>query len=207
MPLQQEPQMSLTERAESANLKNAHNYLILDIERFKGRAEIEFWDLGDYKNRRIHADSVVEWPRNICVAWMFMGDKKVSFASEWDDGPEQMHRRIWEALDKAQIHSGHNVARFDIRKLNTGFREHDLGLPSPSKPVDTLTEARKVFGDESMTLDALCKRMGIPSKVNKYDLEVARAACAGDKRAQKEIREYCCGDVLASRGLVEKMRG
>lgn len=201
--------MSLAAAVESAKLNNAHNYLILDIERLPGRFTADFWDMGSFKNRRIHPDMVIEWPRTICVAWKFVGTKRVEFASEWDDGPEQMHRRIWEAIDRAQIVSGHNSDRFDVRKLNTGFREHcyELRLPTPAKPVDTLKEARKVFGDESMTLDALCARMGIARKTDRYEVEVARAACAGDKKAQRRIKLYNCGDVGASEALVTRMRG
>ena len=199
--------MSILEIEAPARIQNPVNVLTLDIERLPGRFEADFWDMNSMKNRRIHADMVTEWPRTICAAWKWYGSKTVAFASEWDDGPEAMHRIVWEALDKAQILIGHNVAGFDVKKLNTGFREHGLGEPSPFKRVDTLKEARKAFGDESMTLDALCKRMGITAKTDKYDVETARAACAGDKTAQRKLKAYNVGDIWASEALVDKMRG
>ncbi len=52
------------------SVKRTHaKILTVDIERMKGAAEVEFWDLGDFKNRRIHADTVTQWPRTICAAW------------------------------------------------------------------------------------------------------------------------------------------
>jgi len=201
--------MSITEieAAGSPLRADAANVVTLDLERFKGRAEIEFWDLGDYKNRRIHADSVVEWPRTICVAWKVYGTKRVEFASEWGDGRETMLRRVWEVVDKADYITGHNVERFDLRHLNTEWAELGLTAPAPPKVIDTLKEARKVFGAESKTLDALCKRFGVTAKTGKYDLEVARRALAGSLKDQREITTYCKGDVLASEGFVDRLRG
>jgi hypothetical protein len=181
--------------------------LTLDIERLPGQATVPFWGLGDYKHRRIHADHVTAWPRTVCVAWNWYGERRIHFASEWDDGPEQMHHRVWEAYDRADILYGHNVAGFDTKHLNSGWR--DLGLPRPSsyQTVDTLKVARREFGDESKTLDALCRRLGITSKTDKYDVRVAQAAVDGNRRAQARIRAYNCGDVIASRALVDSFRG
>jgi DNA polymerase elongation subunit (family B) len=195
------------------------NVLTLDIERLPGRArhehrgltiEGDFWDLNGWKHTigyRLPIESVIEWPRTICVAWKWYGAKRVEFASEWDDGPEDMHRRVWEAYDRAHVIYGHNVDRFDTKHLNTGWRDLGLPEPSPFKSVDTLKEARKKFGDESMKLAALTQRLGINTKTDTYDVEVARAACAGNKAAQRRIKAYNAGDVVASEALVDRLRG
>lgn len=176
--------------------------LIFDIERMKGQASIDFWDLGDYKGRRISADDVTQWPRTICVAWSWMGKEDIYFAAEWSrGGSEKMLRDIWKALDEADIVVGHNVAGFDIKKLNSEFRDLGLTPPRPYKVVDTLKEARKHFGDESKTLDALNKRIGVSAKTDKYNVDIARAACDGDKIAQATIRSYNEGDIVASEAL------
>lgn len=201
---------TLEERLETTRRSVADSgakILIFDIERLKGTAEIEFWSLSDYKNRRIHADSVITWPRTICVAWNWFGENKIHFASEWDDGPEGMFQRVWEAFDEADILVGHNIAGFDIKHLNSAWRDLGLPPPSPYKVVDTLKEARKYFGDESKTLDALCKRLDLTAKTDKYDADTARAAVAGDKKAQKRIQGYNCGDITASLALYQRLRG
>lgn len=197
MTLAEQVATRATEIAQRSELK----ILVYDIERMKGRAEVEFWSLSDFKGRRIHADDVAAWPRTICIAWRFLGDTETQFASEWDDGPRKMHKRIWEAFDQADITVGHNSKSFDERHLNTGWRDLGMLPPSPSKPIDTLSVARARFGDESRTLDALCQRIGLTGKSDRYDVEVARAACAGDKEAQQRIRLYNEGDIDATEAL------
>jgi hypothetical protein len=175
--------------------------LVYDIERMKGSASVEFWSLSDFKSRRIHADDVTAWPRTICIAWRFLGETETHFASEWDDGHRKMHKRIWDAFNTADITVGHNIKGFDEKHLNTGWRDLGLTPPSPCVPIDTLTVARSRFGDESKTLDALCKRIGLIGKTDRYNVEVARAACAGDQDAQAQIQAYNVGDIDATEAL------
>lgn len=195
------------EEARKSVIKTEAKILTLDIERMKGQASIEFWDLGDYKNRRIHADDVVEWPRTICVAWNWYGDRRMDFASEWGDGREEMLNRIWKAVDGADIVVGHNIVGFDMKKLNSEWRDIGLVPPTPYKTVDTLKEARKYFGDESKTLDALCTRLGVGGKTDRYDVDVAKAALEGDRKAQIAIQSYNEGDILATLNLYDNLRG
>lgn len=197
--------MTLMERVEKRIAAMAPRQelkiLIYDIERMKGSAGVEFWSLSDFKNRRIHADDVTAWPRTICIAWRFLGDKTTQFASEWDDGQRGMHKAIWNAFNEADITVGHNVKGFDEKHLNSGWRDLGMMPPAPTKPIDTLTAARARFGDESKTLDALCRRIGLTGKSDRYDVEVARDACAGDTKAQKKIRAYNIGDIDATEAL------
>jgi hypothetical protein len=200
--------MSLAARVEGARLNTPKmTVLTLDIERLPGTFTADFWDLNAFKNRRIHPDTVIEWPRTVCAAWRFYGSAKTEFASVWGDGTEGMLRRVWEAYDQADVLYGHNVDRFDSRKLNSEWRDLGLPPPSPYKVVDTLKEARKTFGDESNTLAALTERLGIDTKTDKYDVTVARAAVAGDPAAQRKIRAYNIGDIAASEALVDRLRG
>jgi hypothetical protein len=199
-------------------LQNAHNVLIYDLERVPGRArhqhrgltiEGDFWDLNSWKHTlgyRLPADSVIEWPRTICAAWRWYGKPKVHFAAEWQPGGHQgMLAKLWEAHDKAQITIGHNIKGFDERKLLTDWLLYGLPRPSPSKPFDTLTEARKL-GFESNTLASLTDRLGIETKTDKYDVETARAAVSGDRAAQRKIRAYNEGDIDASTALYDALR-
>lgn len=204
---------------ESARLHNPHNVLTLDIERTPGRARVkhrgltitgDFWDLSSWKHTlgyRIHPDDVLEWPTTICAAWHWYGHKAVEFASVWDDGHDGMHQRIWDAYDRAQVLYGHNVDNFDTKHLNEAWLQLGLPEPSPRRPLDTLKEARKAFAFESNTLASLTKRLGIDTKTDKYDVATARAAVAGDKKAQRKLKAYNIGDIHASREFVDRLRG
>lgn len=203
MSLQAELDKIQTPRLQAEPLK----VMTLDLERLPGSATVPFWGLNDYKGRRLRHDYVTEWPRTICVAWRWYGNQRTEFASEWGDGAAGMLEAVWRAYDQADVIYGHNVERFDTRHLNSGWRDLGLPPPSPYKIVDTLAEARKVFGDESMTLGALTQRLGIETKNDRYDADVARAAVAGDKAAQRKITRYCKGDVGASEAFVDRLRG
>lgn len=197
----------------------APNVLTLDIERLPGRArhqhrgltiEGDFWDLGSWKHTlgyRIPHESVLEWPRTICVAWQFYDTKRVEFASEWGDGRDEMLRRVWDAYDRADLLYGHNVDRFDTRNLNSEWLVLGLAPPSPVKILDTLKEARKTFGFESNTLASLTERTGVNTKTDKYNIAMARAACAGSKADQRRLKAYNVGDIHASREFVDRLRG
>lgn len=182
--------------------------LILDIERLPGQASVPFWDLGDFKNRRIHADHVVEWPRTICAAWRWYGNKRVEFAAEWGKGGRQrMLERTWAAYDQADIVVGHNLKNFDSKKLKGDWKLAGLPSPRPWKTVDTLTVARQEFGFESNTLDALCRRFGLDGKIDRYDPRVAADACAGNREAQRRIRIYNQADVEQTEMFYDELRG
>jgi hypothetical protein len=199
--------MTIADIAARAPKLAGQNVLILDIERMKGSATIEFWDLGDFKNRRIHADDVTLWPRTICAAWAWYGDDRVGFSAEWGKpGREGMLTRLWSLYDKAQIVVGHNIKGFDTKKLKAEWAAIGLTPPSPFKQVDTLTIARREFGFESNTLDSLCKRFGITAKDGRYDVEVARAALGGCREAQRTLKSYNCGDIAATLGLYDHVR-
>lgn len=193
--------------------------LTLDIERLPGRAkhqhrgltiEGDFWDLGSWRHLigyRLPPESVVEWPRTICAAWRFYGDKRTEFASEWGDGRDDMLRRIWEAYDQADLLYGHNVDRFDTKNLNAEWLTLGLHAPSPFKILDTLKEARKTFGFESNTLASLTQRLGVDTKTDKYSIVMARSAVAGDKKSQRQLKAYNVGDIDASEAFVDRLRG
>lgn len=212
--------MSVATIAEAARLNAPKKtVLTLDIERLPGRArhqhrgltiEGDFWDLGSWKHLigyRIPHESVIEWPRTICVAWRFYGVRRTDFTSEWDDGREAMLHRTWEAYDQADVVYGHNVDRFDTKNLNAEWLTLGLPAPSPFKIVDTLKEARKTFGFESNTLASLTQRLGIATKTDKYSVEMARAAVAGDKAKQRKLKAYNIGDIAASEEFVDRLRG
>lgn len=182
--------------------------LTVDIERMKGTFVGEFWDLNDYKNRRIHPSDVVQWPRTICLAWRWYGNKRVEFAAEWQDGGrEAMLRTAWDLYHQADIVVGHNIDGFDTKKLASEWHDLRLGKPRPWKSVDTLKIARSQFGYESNTLDALLTRWGLQGKTDRYDVEVARRACAGDKAAQNKLRRYNQGDIIATEAAYDAVRG
>lgn len=180
--------------------------LVLDIERIRGEFTGRFWSLNDYKRRRISHKDVTEWPRTVCAAWRWYGEKKIHFAAEWQEGGSiEFAAKISTAMRQADIITGHNVGRFDIKHLRSLFRDNGVMQPPKAKVIDTLTIARRELGDESLTLDALCQRYGIPTKDGQYNEAVVLEAIAGNRSAQRAIKQYNMGDVEASTGLYTVM--
>jgi hypothetical protein len=195
--------------------------LTVDIERVPGRFRIEgyrgsldiegdFWDLGQYRRmiyRRIEPDEVLEWPRTVCLAWRWYGNKRVEFAAEWQPGGfEGMLRKAWDLFDRADMTVGHNVDRFDEGNLRGEWMTLGLTPPSPVRPIDTLKHARTTARLESYKLDSLLKRFGVGGKTDKYSVKLARAAVTGDREAQRTLRAYNVGDIEASETLYDYIR-
>jgi hypothetical protein len=90
--------MTLADRLKTAEKVKGANVLVLDIERMKGTAHVEFWDMGDFKNRRLHADTVV-----VC-----------------NDEIESTHRHDWVTCTCGNlfVDGGHEYRR-------RGFKAHD----------------------------------------------------------------------------------
>ena len=58
-------------------------------------------------------------------------ERKVHFASEWEDGERGMARRMHALLDEADAVLGWNSDKFDVRWLNAIFAKHGMARPSP----------------------------------------------------------------------------
>lgn len=203
--------MSITQLAARVHEQAQHRELktlIVDIERLPGRARVkhrgltiegDFWDLGGWKHTigyRIHADDVLEWPSTICFAAGWYGAKAKTFHAAWEEGgADAMYEAAFELYDQADLVMTYNGVGFDNRHLTSGWTERGMGRPSTWKDIDLLKVARQSQGWESKTLDSVCKRLGVPTKVDKYSVEVARAAMAGDVKAQRKLKRYNLGDV------------
>lgn len=203
--------MSLAERVAIQAKRRELSTLMVDIERLPGRARVQhrgltiegdFWDLSGWKHTigyRIHADDVLEWPSTICFAATWYGPvpegyKKREFHAAWDIGADAMYAAAFKLYDKADIVITYNGISFDDKHLTSGWTERRMGRPSTWKAIDLLRVARASQGWESKTLDAVCKRLGLRAKSDKYSVATARAAMAGDVKAQNTMRRYNVND-------------
>ncbi len=94
---------------EPPRVKAAARILTIDIERLPGTAYV--WEP---KTRYVAPRNFLEWPRLLCFAARWYGDKRVVFEAEWrKGGREQMVKRAWELYDEADIVVTYNGRRFD----------------------------------------------------------------------------------------------
>lgn len=179
--------------------------LLLDIETVMMKAFI--WFLGE---QRIPDDHVIEdW--NIvawAAKWLFECNTMYDIQT-----PEEAVNRddkrlmigIWNLLDEADIIIGHNGDRFDLRKLNARFIEHDFMPPMPYKTIDTLKVAKKHFSFSSYKLQFLAKKFGIQGKLH-TGFDLWKQCLKGDKKALKKMSDYNIQDVLILEELYLKLR-
>jgi hypothetical protein len=197
--------MTLVERVSELAKQREVKTLIVDIERLPGRFAADFWDMNAFKNRRIHADQVLEWPSTVCFAAKWYETGKRVFSAAWDVGADAMYEAAFELYDQADIAITYNGIGFDNKHLTSGWTERGMGRPSVWKDVDLLRVARQSQGWESKTLDAVCKRLGIEAKNDKYDVQTARDAMAGVKAAQRKLKRYNANDVDITGAVYERL--
>lgn len=178
----------------------AAKILIIDIERLAGKAYAF-----DPKTHYISAGNWIEWPRTVCYAARWYGEKDYIFESEWDD-KDSMIRKSWELYDEADIVVTFNGIRFDDKHLRTLWLENGYPPPRPWKSVD-LFAIVKQFGFESKSLDSVTKRLGRPGKLSRYDVWETQAAVNGDKEAQESLKVYNVGDIELTEWLYDRLRG
>lgn len=197
--------MSLAEQVASLAKQREVKTLVLDIERLPGSFTADFWDLNAFKNRRIHADLVTEWPSTICFAALWYETGKRAFHAAWDGGADAMYQAAFDLYDQADIVISYNGIGFDNKHLVSGWTERGMGRPSPWRDIDLLRVARQSQGWESKTLDSVCKRLKIEAKNDKYQIDVARAAMAGDVKAQRKLKRYNTNDTDITAAVYERL--
>jgi len=172
----------------------------IDLERVPGLAE--FWQP---KTHYINTNSIVSYPRTICYAYKWNDSPKIHFEAEWLTSHEEMIRTAFALYDEADFVVGYNQVRFDNKHFMSDWAVYEMGMPSSWFDIDLLSVARKGLGFEVKSLDEVTKRLGLQSKVDKYDPKVAKAAVAGDVKAQRKIARYNKGDVKITDALHERL--
>jgi len=106
--------------------------------------------------------SILSW----AAKWLFEPDVMGEHVSPEDAALRQdksILPGIWGLLDKADIVIGHNVERFDVRKLNARFKVNGFTPPMPYQTIDTMVHAKRnmAFAGYSMAyLNGLLEKSG-----------------------------------------------
>lgn len=139
----------------------------------------------------------------ICAAWQWGGQKNITSVSLIDDmkrfkkNPfDDYHvvKTLADCVREADCVIGHNMARFDMKKLTARLIYHRLDPLPPVKIIDTLAIAKSIAGFSHNSLAHLGKHFGVrQKKIHNPDmwLRIIR----GDIEAVKEAIPYCKGDI------------
>lgn len=185
---------------------NKAKILFLDIETAPLKAHLwSMWQQGVGLNQ-IESD------------WYIM-----SFTAKWADQEDVIYRDIrnvydsesdvtilddlWALLDDADFVVGHNVKKFDLKKINARFILNGKQPPSTYRVIDTLLIAKAIFGFTSNKLEYLTDKLCTvykKSKHAKFSGHVLWSECLkGNIEAWEEMEEYNKFDVLSNQELYE----
>src|SRR4051812_42236790 len=107
--------------------------LTIDLETKPALAYV--WGLWD---QNIGLSQLVTPSAPICFAAKWLGDKKMHFYSDWDDGHEAMILAARDLISEADAVVGYNTDGFDLKKFRGEFLLHDLTPPPPVTSIDLL---------------------------------------------------------------------
>jgi|TARA_R110001592_G_scaffold105134_4_gene295712 DNA polymerase elongation subunit (family B) len=186
--------------------------LLFDIE--TSPMEVYVWGL--YKQFISH-NNIIKDKNGNEKSWYVL-----SWAAKWlyDDDvmsdivtPEETKERndkrvlksIWKLFDEADIVIAHNGDRFDIRKLNARFIEHEMNPPTPYKSIDTLKIARKEFAFVSYKQDYLTKHFKLNQKLS-TEFQLWVDCINGNQERLDEMVEYNRHDVMGLEQVYLKLR-
>lgn len=147
----------------------------------------------------------------------------MSFAAKWVDSDEifyfdqrnepdiendkKLLEKLWVLLDEADFVIGHNIKKFDMKKINARFIVNGFMPPSTYRKIDTLLIAKSLFAFTSNKLeyltDKLCTKYK-KSKHGKFSGHVLWSECLkGNMEAWQEMEDYNKYDILSNQELYE----
>lgn len=163
------------------------------------------------------------WNQNISTGFIQKDWYMLSFAAKWY-GKKKMYYKdtrstheddlevsklAHKMMCEADILVGHNVDRFDIKKLNTRFIKHDLPPIGSKQTIDTLKIAKKYFKFTSNKLDYIAKFLGLEGKRKspKYtQQEMWNGCCDGILDCFKENKKYNEMDITVTENVFNKLK-
>lgn len=180
--------------------------LLLDIE--TSQMEGKFWDLKI--NGYIPHHRITKHPFIICYSakWLFEDgiiNDIVTPQEATDRNDERIMNPVWSLLNEADVVIGHNMNKFDRRKLNARFFIHKMLPPSQYKIIDTLIESRKAFAFASHKLDYISQLISNQEKI-KTDISLWDGCEAGDPIELAKMQVYCDKDVYLLEDAYLEMR-
>lgn len=186
----------ITKKLNATAEKKPVKILISDIE----TSFIKFYGFSPY-NKYVQADNMIEdwFMLTASSKWLF-GDEMFSYKLTKKELKKHDDRRIteqmWKLLDEADVVVFYNGAKFDVKKLNAKFFQYGLGLPSPYKLFDPFITVKQRFGLTYSGLDAVCKLLQIPGKLEN-EKGLWKKVMEGDMDALNRMSIYNDQDVYA----------
>ena len=150
----------------------------------------------------------------------------LSFAAKWQGCDDVIYKdlqgcvdkeddsdlllNIWHLLENADVVVGHNLDKFDIKKINARLLLNGFPPNSPYKTVDTLKIAKRKFAFTSNKLqyltDKLCKKFKKSEHGKFHGYHLWDECLKDNPQAWLEMRHYNTLDVLSLEELYDILK-
>jgi predicted PolB exonuclease-like 3'-5' exonuclease len=177
------------------------NVLEIDIETAPHVAYI--WSLFDVN---VPIDRLVSTGYTLCFSARWQHEKQLRFHSVWDDGEDAMIKAAWNLLNEADAVVHYNGKKFDVPTLNREFVLKDMPPPTNYQQIDLYHVVKQRFRFASNKLDFVAQALGLGAKVQHKGMQLWRDVMAGNKQAQRKMREYNMQDVRLLGALYTKVQ-
>ncbi len=123
-----------------------------------------------------------------------------------DKTDRSLTRAAWGILDSSDVLIGHNIDKFDNKKLRAKFVEHGLAPPSTYKTVDTLKIARSQFAFNGNRLNDLAGTLKLGQKVQTGGITLWFDCMDGNKKAWAKMAAYNRHDVVLLEKVYDRLK-
>jgi hypothetical protein len=123
-----------------------------------------------------------------------------------DKTDKALTKAVWNVFNDADVLVGHNIDKFDNRKVRAKFVEHGLAPPKPYKTIDTLKIARSQFAFNSNSLNDLAFTLKLGKKVHTGGIDLWFGCMEGDPKSWAKMVEYNIYDVVLLEKVYHRLR-
>jgi hypothetical protein len=139
------------------------------------------------------------------IGMKWVGERKTTVLTEWDDGYEGMMWGVHAALSEATAVLSYNGISFDMPKIEGQFGLLNIPLPPKPTQIDLYKAVRKM-GFICNKLDYIAPLFGLGSKVKHDGMKLWKDVFAGCPKARAKMAKYCAGDVRLTEDLYHRLK-
>lgn len=169
------------------------------------------WGLYD---QNVGINQIVKDWHLLSWAGKWYGEKEIFYFDQRNSkdlaDDKEILEELKKKLDEADIVIGHNLIKFDVKKVNARFLFHKLKPPVPSRAIDTLRIARKYFAVTSNKLEFLAEFLKCKNKKSKHKKfnghELWMECLKGNQAAFKEMESYNRMDVIVLEDVYNSLK-
>lgn len=187
-------------------MKNEPNVLLIDIETAPMFGAV--WKLWDNNLSLDMIDN--DWYiLSYCAKWankdkIIYNDCRDTLEDDYD-----LLTELWTLLNSADVIIGHNLDKFDIKKINARFILNGFTPPSPYLTIDTLKMAKKTFNFTSNKLEYLTDKLCEDKKLKHGKFpgySLWKECLLGNEEAWEEMMDYNIMDVISLEELYNVLK-